>query len=242
MWTVLPTIALLQSGSSITFGTDPTEPVSRVELAFDHEKARDGDVVDRLTARVDVGFDETVALRVDLPYGNADPHDGGTVDGLGDVRAQVGWRAYSDPEFSIFFGGGVVLDTADEDELGMGQKQVFPMVAASGDLPGIRSKLYETIEHFMSFDTDHDRQGVQLTKLDMHLMTEWSMDVWTQVGGEFFVDWKGGEDTGLNFDVELGRSFGNGLVLWVQPEVGVFGEDVPGVVDWRVEVGVRWNL
>jgi hypothetical protein len=76
----------------------------------------------------------------------------------------------------------------------------------------------------------------------MHLMTEWSPEIWTQVGGEFFVDWAEGEDTGLNFDVELGRSVGKGLVVWVKPAVGVFGEDVPGVVDWSVLVGARWNL
>jgi hypothetical protein len=242
MWTALPALALVQSGSSLTFGTDPTEPLTRFELAFDHQRERDGDLVDRATARIDVAFAETVVARVDLPYGRVDPRDGEREDGRGDVRAQLGWRAYTDAEFSIFFGAGVVLDTAEEDALGMGQKQVFPMVAASGDLPGIRSKLYETAEHFVSFDSDGDRPGVALTKIDLHLMTDWSQHVWTQAGGEFFVDWKGGEHTGLNVDVEVGRSLGKGWVAWVKPGVGVFGEDVPGVVDWSVTLGVRWNL
>jgi hypothetical protein len=114
------------------------------------------------------------------------------------------------------------------------------MVAASGALPEIRSHLYETVEHFVSFDGDPDRPGVALTKLDIHVMTEWSTTTWTRVGGEFFVDWKGGEHTGLNVDAELGKSLGPGLEIWIRPGFGVFGEDVPGVVEWSVAAGVRW--
>jgi hypothetical protein len=230
---------LFQQGSSFTFGTDPTEAVTRLEVAYEHAKLRNGDVVDAATTRLDVALFERIVLRADVPFAYVDPA-GPAEKGFGDVRAQIGWRAFSDPTFSIFFGGGVVLDSAEEDVLGSGQKQVVAMVAASGALPESRSRLYQTIEHFVSFDTDNDREGVALTKLDIHLMTEWSPTVWTQAGGEFFVDWKGGEDVGLNLDVEIGTYAGAGFSFWVRPGVGLFGEDVPGVVDWNVVAGVRW--
>lgn len=240
MWFLLPALASLQHGSSLTFGTDPTEALTRFEIGYVHADQREGSVLDQATGRFDLGFGERVALRFDLPFAHAAPEDGQDRTGLGDVRAQIGWRAYSDADFSIFFGGGVVLDTAEDDALGTGQNQIVPMVAASGSLPEIRSHLYETIEHFVSFDGDPDRSGVALTKLDLHLMTEWSPTTWTQAGGEFFVDWKGGEHTGLDLDVEIGKSLGPRCAIWIRPGVGVFGDDVPGVVDWSIAAGVRW--
>ena len=240
MWTVFPALALLQQGSSLTFGTDPTEPLTRFEVVYEHAEPGGRDVLDLATVRVDVGFFDRFVLRADVPFARVEPGDGAAEKGIGDVRAQVGWRAFSDPDFSVFFGAGVVLDSAEEDVLGDGQKQVFPIVAASGALPEIRSRLYETIEHFVSFDSDPERMGVALTRLDVHLMTEWSPSVWTQAGGELFVDWKGGDQVGMNFDVEIGTSFGSGMGMWIRPGIGVFGDEVPGVVDWSVEAGIRW--
>jgi hypothetical protein len=242
MWTILPALALVQHGSSLSFGTDPTEPLTRFEIAYDHDKLPNGDVIDRATARFDLAIADRFVVRVDVPYAYVSPEGADSDQGLSDVRAQIGWRAYTDPTFSIFFGGGVVFDSAAADDLGSGQKQIVPMVAASGALPEIRSRLHETIEHFVSYDSDGARTGIALTKIDLHLMTEWSPTTWTQAGGEYFVDWKGGEQTGLNLDVEFGKSLGEGFVFWVKPGAGVFGKDVPGVVDWNVVVGVRWEF
>ena len=133
-----------------------------------------------------------------------------------------------------------MLDSAEESELGSGQKQIVPMFAASGTIPTIHSRLYETVEHFVSYDSTNERPGVALTKVDIHLMTQWSPTTWTQAGGDWFIDWKGGEQTGLNLDVEWGRNLGSGLACWIRPGFGVFGYDIPGVVDWNVVVGVRW--
>jgi hypothetical protein len=242
MWIAppMPVFALEQEGSSFTFGTDPTEALTRVEIQYEHADLQHHDVQDTATARFDVAFAERVALRFDVPFVHADPDDTQTETGLGDIRARIGWRAYEDPEFAVFFGGGIVLDSAEEDSLGSGQKQIVPFFSASGALPSIHSRLYETVEHFVSFDSDPERTGVALTKLDLHMMTQWSENTWTQAGGDFFVDWKGGEHTGLNLDLELGRNLGGGFAGFIRPGFGVFGEDVPGVVDWNVTVGLRW--
>lgn len=240
MWLVLPALALVQQGGSTTFGTDPTEPVTRVELAFDHIEYQRSAVRDALRARVDARLFESFVLRTEAPLVHADSGAGSSDSGIGDVRAQLGWRAFSDPLFSIFFGAGVVLDTADGEALGSGQDQVVALVSASGALPRSRSRLFETIEHFVSYDGDRDRPGVALTKLQIHLMTEWSPSVWTQTGGDFIVDWKGGEHTGMNLDFEIGRGNAAGFAYWIQPAVGVFGDDVPGVFDWSITAGVRW--
>lgn len=228
------------TNASTTFGTDPTETVTRVEISNEWQARQHGDEADVLTARFDVGLFERFLLRADVPGVYASPEGASSDAGIGDVRAQIGWRAFEDPLLRMYFGLGVVLDTAAEDSLGDGWNQIVPIAAASGSLPAIRSRLYETIEHFVSFSGDGERRGIATTRTRVRLMTEWSDAVWTQAGGTFVVDWKSGEQTGLALDVEAGRAFGEHVRAWIRPEIGVFGEDVPGIVDWSIAVGVRW--
>jgi len=226
--------------SSTTFGTDPTEPLTRVEVTFDHAELRRDALRTALRTRFDVGFFDALVLRAEVPLAHVNPADGHSETGIGDVHARLGWRAFDDRSFAMFFGGGVVLNTADEPALGQGTDQVVLQASASAALPGIRSRLFETIEHFVSFDSDRERQAVALTKIDMHLMTEWSQTVWTQSGGAFLIDWKSGDQTGLNLDFEIGKQTNSGFAIWLKPAVGVFGHDIAGVVDWSFTLGVRW--
>lgn len=240
LWFAPPVLALLQSGPSQAFGTDPTIPLTRFELVGRHLDERGGGSLDSVSSRFDLALSERFVLRAELPLAYADPVDHSSDVGLGDLRVQAGWRAFEDPVFAMFFGAGVVLDTAGGDALGAGHDQLVLQVSGSGALPEIRSYVFETVEHFVSFDGSSDQPGVALTKLDVHMMTEWSPNAWTQFGGELFIDWKGGEHTGLNLDVELGGQLRPGMAVWVEPAVGLFGEDVPGVVDWSITVGMRW--
>jgi hypothetical protein len=233
-------LALQRTSPSTTFGTDPTEPVSRVEAVLDYSDLRLDAVRTALSTRFDYAFLDQFALRADVPFVHLDPDGGSSESGHGDLRAQFGWRAFDRRTFAMFFAGGVVLDTASEDALGKGSDRVVVMAAASGLLPEIRSRVTETMEHFVSYDRSEGGEGVALTKIDIHLMTEWSPHAWTRAGTEFFVDWKNGEQTGMNVDLELGRGYDSGIALWIAPAVGLFGYDIDGVVDLRLSVGMRW--
>jgi len=228
------------TSTSTTFGTDPTEPLTRLEFSFEHADQHRDSTRTALTTRFDYGFLDRFVLRADLPFANVDPDAGRGETGIGDLRAQFGWRAYDERTFAMFFAGGVVLDTASDELIGARSDRAFVMAAAAGALPEIRSRLTETIEHFVSFDRDEGGDGVALTKLDIHLMTEWSPRVWTRGGTEFIVDWHAGEHTGMNLDFEIGRTSDTGFAMWIGPAVGLFGHDIDGVVDWRFTVGARW--
>lgn len=236
----LSLLAVQQTSPSNTFGTDPTETLTRVEIAVGYSDLRHDAAQSVLTARLDYGFHDRFALRADLPFTHFDPDDAATESGVGDVRAQFGWRAFDERSFAMFFASGLVLDTAAEDALGKGSDQFVFMAAGAGALPEIRSRLTETIEHFVSYDTNEGGEGVALTKFDIHLMTEWSSRSWTRAGTELFIDWKNGEQVGMNVDLELGRASSSGFAVWCGPSVGLFGQDIDGVVDWRFSVGARW--
>lgn len=235
-------IGPIVTNASMTFGTDPTETVTRFELRNDWQRRHDGAEADILTARLDVGLFERFLFRADIPGAHVSPNGASSDAGIGDMRAQLGWRAFEDPLLSMYFGLGFVLNTAAEDSLGDGWNQIVPMVAASGSLPEIRSRLFETIEHFVSFSGDGDRTGIANTKTQVRLMTEWSDTIWTQAGGTFVIDWKSGEQTGLALDLEIGHMLGKNVGVWIRPGFRVFGEDIPGIDDWSVQVGLRWLL
>ncbi|MBL8859252.1 MAG: hypothetical protein JNL28_12145 [Planctomycetes bacterium] len=237
---LLSSVVTAAALASTTFGTDPTETLTRVEVTFDQSELRRDAMRTALKTRFDLGIVDVLALRAEMPFARLDPSDGSAETGGGDARVQLGWRAFDDPSFSMFFAGGVVLNTANDRVLGQGADQVVLQASASAALPGIRSRLFETIEHFVSYDRDRDRDGVALTKIDLHLMTEWSQTAWTQSGAEFFIDWKRGDQTGLNLDFEIGKQTNSGFAIWLKPAVGLFGHDIEGVVDWSVTVGVRW--
>jgi hypothetical protein len=233
-------LAFEETSPSTTFGTDPTETLTRIELVLDYSDLRLDAVRTSLTTRLDFAFLDQFALRADVPYARFEPDGADTETGAGDTRLQFGWRAFDRRTFAMFFAGGVVLDTASEDVLGTGSDSVVMMVAAAGALPEIRSRLTETVEHFVSYETHAGGEGVALTKLDIRLMTEWSPRVWTRAGTEFFIDWKNGEDTGMNLNFEVGRASASGFALWAGPSFGLFGQDIDGVVDWEFSIGARW--
>ncbi len=232
--------AVQRTSPSTTFGTDPTEPLTRVEIFLDHSDLRSGAMRTSLSTRFDYAILDRFVLRADAPLALFDARGSEAETGIGDVRAQFGWRAYDDRSFAMFFGGGVVLDTGAERGVGQGSDRVVAMVAAAGALPEIRSRLTETIEHFVSYDRDEDARAVALTKLDIELMTEWSPRIWTRGGTEMFFDWKHGDRVGMNLDFEVGRASASGFALYLGPSVGLFGTDVDGVVDWKFTVGARW--
>lgn len=231
---------LLLRGVSTTHGTDPTEPVTRIELSIDHQDRQRGVDADVFIARFDFGLVERLVFRFDVPFANVSPEGFSSDLGLGDVRAQLGWRAFDDSMFSMFMGAAVVLNTAQHDTLGDGKNQFVPYIAASGALPDIRSRLFEVFEHYSSFSGDADRAGITVSKLQLHLMTNWTDTLWTQVGGALFMDWKGGEHGGITLDAEFGLAPDPNLAFWIRPGIGVVGDDVPGVYDWSLVFGVRW--
>lgn len=238
-WLAAPVLALAQYGPGLVFGEDPTRPLTRLEAEFSSVDARGGGTLQSLRARADYAFDERFVVRADWGVERADAAGRGAESGIGDLRLSGGWRAFDDPAFAMAFGVGVVLGTAG-DPLGSGHDQIVLTAAAAAELPEIRSHVYEDVAHYVSFDGSSDRPGVALTSIDLGFVTEWSPKSWTRVGGEFLIDWKGGEHTALNASAAYGRVVGRHVSVFVEPAFGLFGDDVPGAVDARLTIGARW--
>jgi hypothetical protein len=78
------------------------------------------------------------------------------------------------------------------------------------------------------------------TRVRLRLNTLWSKEWWSFVESRFFVDWEQNAKTGMVLLFEGGRRLDANWRLYVRPEVGLWGRDLPGTFDYGVEVGVRY--
>src|SRR5215467_7306937 len=86
------------------YGTDPTAIVGRVQLSSQYADLPHGARISDSVARVDVPFRGNWLLRVDTPFHRwLDLNRPGiaSAQGLGNLAATIGWRAYNTPEYAF---------------------------------------------------------------------------------------------------------------------------------------------
>lgn len=224
------------------YGTDPTAIIGRVQLSTQYANlphgahARDG------TLRVDVPFRGNWLFRVDVPFLKwNDPNRAGasTRQGLSDLVAVAGWRAYNTPEYAFFIGVLSSFPTADENTLGLGKYTVGPLIATARFLPRWESFLFGVFQHQVSVGGDPNRTDFEVTRAAVQINTIWPERWWTTVQGVWQVDWERSAKSSMTLEFEVGRSLVGRLGAYVRPGVGIWGRDLLGAYDWNIEVGVR---
>jgi len=225
------------------FGIDPTAIVGRVQMTAQYQNLPQGAHASDAVFRVDLPFRKNWLLRVDLPYLKwVDPNRPGVADirGLSDMVVGAGWRAYNTPEYAVFLGVVSTLPTAAETNLGFGKYNVGPILATARFLPNWNSMLFGIFQHLTTVGGDQARRDVSLTKYTLQLDTLLIERWWTIVQGAWQVDWQRGGKTSMTLEFEAGRNVVGRWGVFVSPGVGVWGRDLPGAYDWKVEAGVRY--
>ena len=92
----------------------------------------------------------------------------------------------------------------------------------------------------MSVGGDPSRKDNALTRLRAELTTPWSEQWWTLLRPTLNVDGKRHAKTGMTLDLEMGRRLDNHWRIYGTPGVGLWGSDVSGNYEWKVEFGVRY--
>lgn len=224
------------------FGTDPTAIVGRVQLSSTHYDLTQGARLTDGVLRVDVPFRGNWLFRVDTPYRWLDPNASGVsrTDGLGDLAALLGWRAYYTPEYAVFIGALATFPTADETSLGSGKYTVGPFLATARFLPRLDSFLFGLLQYQPSVGGDPSRQAVSVGRASVQINTIWKERWWTTVQGVWLVNGEQNAKSSMTAEFEVGRNLQGQFGLFVRPGVGVWGRDLPGAYDWNLEVGVRY--
>lgn len=221
-------------------GTNPTDVRTRGDLKYKFIDAQSGAELNVLTARLDYAVSSNLLVRVDVPYLNVDPKIGGIDDetGLGDLFLRVGWRVVNKPEYAIFLGGDVVLDTASEDILGGGTTKAIPLVAAAAPVPAYKGLVALVLSHAIDVGGS-DRQDVSETEIRPLWVQPLWKGGWYTIDSHFFIDWKDGREFGWYQELQIGQMLTPKFGLTFTPAVGITGDN-SGVPDWSVEAGIRY--
>ena len=222
-------------------GTDPTEIRSRAEFRYDHQDRQGDDLADIFTLRVDWALSDQFVVRAEVPYEEVERAGPDDVDasGRGDAFVALGWQVAREEDFSVYFGGDVILDTAAEDELGCGRTQIAPEIVTGFALVEMQSMFYPVYQHVLSVGGG-DGRDVNLSQFRTTLVTHWTKRFWTAFEPEFVVDWEREGHTGMTAELEFGAMIDTHLGVWVRPGGGLFGDDIKSVYDWNLQFGVRF--
>lgn len=225
------------------YGTDPTAIVGRVQLSSQYADLPHGARLSDSVARVDVPFRGNWLLRVDTPFHRwLDPNipGMGSAQGLGNVSAVLGWRAYNTPEYAFLIGATSSFPTASDDILGTGKYTVGPIIATGRFLPQWESFLFGVFQHSVSAGGDPSRQDISLTNASVQINTIWAERWWSTVQGVWQIDWERKTKSSMTAEVELGLNVVGRWGVYLRPGVGIWGTNVIGAYDWNVEVGTRY--
>lgn len=225
------------------YGTDPTAIVGRVQLTTQYANLPHGAQARDSTLRVDLPLRSNWLFRVDVPFLKwTDPNRSGdgTKQGLSDMSAALGWRAYNTPEYAFFIGVISTFPTADENTLGLGKYTVGPLIATARFLPRWESFLFGVFQHQVSVGGDPARSDFEVTRAAMQINTIWPDRWWTILQGVWQVNWERHAKSSMTLEFEVGRNLIGRLGAFVRPGVGIWGRDLIGAYDWNVEIGVRY--
>lgn len=225
------------------FGIDPTAIVGRVQMAAQYQNLTQGARESNAVFRVDLPFRKNWLLRMELPYLKwVDPNspDAANLRGLSDMVVGAGWRAYNTTEYAVFLGVISTLPTAAETNLGFGKYNIGPVIATARFLPDWNSLLFGTLQHLTTVGGDQARRDVSLTKVTLQMDTLLIERWWTIAQGVWQVDWERGGKTSMTLEFEAGRNFADRWGVFVSPGVGIWGRDVLGAYDWKIEAGLRY--
>ena len=241
------TLAILSAEN----GTNPTAIIGQLSPRTRYQDRTSDQRVQEI-ARVSLPLSPDWLLRVDVPVTYLDPKDSNeqSVAGLGDIRARLGWRVLHTDDGSVFIGSEFYFPTASNSKLGNNHLEVGPAIVGSIQVPDLRSNAYLWLEYltavtgqlgggFQGGLSTNDTSTSE-TRVRFRFNTIWSQSWWSFVESRLFVDWTQNGKTGSVLLFEGGRRLDSHWKLYLRPEVGLWGKDVPGAFNYGVELGVRY--
>lgn len=123
----------------INNGQDPSRPVRRFDLRYQHQQPDEGLNVNLLTLRMDwpIAIAEGWKLntRIDLPFAysdvpSADNPNGDHEAGVGDVLVQALLIRPLNKQWAVFGGLQAIFPTASQDQFGSGSMRLLPTIGA----------------------------------------------------------------------------------------------------------------
>ncbi|MEO8007595.1 MAG: hypothetical protein ABI728_03630 [Betaproteobacteria bacterium] len=217
---------------------------ARVEFRDEFQQRHNGDTVYMIVPRVDVSASPDFSFRLETPivFTDTGTQPNITESGIGDLLFRASYRVARGSGFAIVAGSEIILNTARTDLLGMGKNVIAPLVFASIDLPQYNSVVFPFLQEFVTLGGDDARRNVHYTSIKSAFLTRWPNLTYTFVEPQLIVDHERADKAGMALEAELGHFLNRDTAIWARPGIGLFGNDLPQIYDWKFEVGVRFFL
>jgi hypothetical protein len=217
---------------------------SRFEIGDEYLDLQGGGTVHMIVPRVDVLANPDLSFRIETPmvFTRAGTPNNDTESGLGDILFRGSYRVARGAGYAIVAGGELILNTATSDDLGTGKNVIAPLIFASINVPRFHSVVFPFLQYYFTLGGDDARQDVNYTSIKSAFLTRWPHLVYTIVEPQLIVDHERADKIGMTLDGEIGHFLNRDTAIWVRTGVGLVGEGLPQVYDWKLEVGVRFFL
>lgn len=243
-----PAFSQVESASGADAAPKSSQPAdfrtSRFEIRDDYYDLHGVGTVYMIVPRVDFAVDRDLSFRIETPMVFADPGapNNATESGIGDLLFRGSYAVTRGPGYTIVAGSELILDTARKDLLGMGKNVIAPLVYASIDVPQYDSVVFPFLQHYVTLDGDNARPDVHYTSIKSAFLTRWRNLTYTIVEPQVVVDHERADKVGMTLEGEAGHFVNRTTAIWVRPGVGLFGDNLPQVYNWKFEVGIRFFL
>jgi hypothetical protein len=217
---------------------------SRFEIRDEFEDLQGGGTVYMIVPRLDYSVNPDLSFRIETPIVSADPGtpNNATESGMGDLLFRGSYRVARGAGYAIVAGSELILNTATKDTLGTGKNVIAPLVFVSIDLPQYDSVVFPFLEHYVTLGGDDARPDVDYTSIKSAFLTRWPNLTYTIVEPQVIVDHERADKVGMTLEGEVGRFLNRDTAFWVRTGLGLFGNNLPQVYDWKCEIGVRFFL
>ena len=236
----------VETASGADAASQSTQPAgfrtNRAEIRNDFLHPQDGSTVYMIVPRVDFSTDPDLSFRIEAPVVFTESANSDTGSGLGDLLFRGSYRISRGPGYAIVAGSELILNTATKDTLGMGKNVIAPLIFASIDLPRYNSVVFPFLQHYVTLGGGDSRPDVHYTSIKSALLTRWPNRVYTIVEPQIIIDHERADKVGSTLEAEIGRFVNRDTAFWVRSGAGLFGDNLPQVYDWKIEIGVRFFL
>ena len=248
--TITPHVAFGQTASPpsqmvprpIDNDSDPTRPVFlsvRPEFYSVSDDVEQRALILRFDARVLQGLRPFngapgVLLRFEVPFMAADVRQD-DASGLGDTYGQFLVMPYATPKFVWAIGTGFILPTASDELIGGGKWVLAPVGAPVWRFS--QGLFFIKVQNFISIAGDRSRPDVNHLLITPTFIRAVSAAWWVLADSETKTRWADDGRTGVKSGFQVGRRLGQGVGLWVKPEVW-WGPNRDG--RWNLKFGLVW--
>lgn len=232
----------VETAAHIAKRLDPSDFRSRIELRNRLQEPQSGGLRNTLFPRFEYAVSKQLSLRVEAPVMVFDGDRPGLAaqGGMGDLVARVSFRALRTKRVALVVGGEFNFDTASDRLLGTGKHSGGPIAFLAIDSPALHSTFFPLVQHVQSFGGDPRRHEVDYTINRVFVLTRWPDRFYTGTEASVYIDHSRGNQTGATLELEVGRFLNSHIAVWARPGFGNWGDQVPQVYNWDLEVGVRY--